>query len=506
MRRYYVIGGVVTAVIVLVGIGLYLIGGGGEPGAPSSGNGFFERLSRGVATLTHVATPAEMAEAPEFAFRRLEIDTTKPQAEACLVFTRDLDASGRTHYEDYLSIDPQTSVVVRVVDSRVCIAGLEFNATYNVTLKTGLPDAAGDKLVEDETVPVELRDKPVAGALLRRHHPAARQCRWRAGHHRQHRQAAPEDHPRRRPAAVADRKRHGRPDHALFLERQASSRTTRARWSGTARWMWRMSRTTTVVTLIPIHDILKGKQPGAYVLIARTRPRPKALTATTKAIPIGMAAQWVIDSDIALTTFQGANGLTVFARSYASAEPMSGVKLTLVARNNNILPTVTTDSDGRADFDAGLFPRHGRRRAGRRDGLWRVRRFQLPRSAPSGLRSDRPRRRRPRNAGPGRCLSLYRARRLSPRRDGPDHRDAARPRRRGRHRAADVGCHASRRPRSCAHDRCRCIARGRRDRVGVAAQRPRAAWPLADRGLYRSRRPIRSAACSSMSPISCRSV
>src|SRR6201999_3046206 len=37
---------------------------------------------------------------------------------------------------------------------------LQSNSTYNVPLKKGLPDAAGDKLVEEETVPVELRDKP----------------------------------------------------------------------------------------------------------------------------------------------------------------------------------------------------------------------------------------------------------------------------------------------------------------------------------------------------------
>ena len=82
-------------------------------------------------------TPAQMAEAPDFAFRRLEIDTTKPQAEACLVFTRSLDASGRTHYEDYFSIDPETRVAAHVVDDRLCLSGLDFNKTYKVTLKAG---------------------------------------------------------------------------------------------------------------------------------------------------------------------------------------------------------------------------------------------------------------------------------------------------------------------------------------------------------------------------------
>ena len=110
--------------------------------------------------VTGGATPPPPEQARDFAFRRLEIDISKPQAEACLVFTRALDASGRTHYEDYLAIDPAIRVAARVVDTRLCLAGLAFDKTYNVTLKTGLPAAAGDKLAAEETVPVELRDKP----------------------------------------------------------------------------------------------------------------------------------------------------------------------------------------------------------------------------------------------------------------------------------------------------------------------------------------------------------
>ena len=144
---------------------------------------------------------------------------------------------GKTHYEDYLSIDPATA------RRRACrrrrgsaSSGLDFNTTYNVTLKTGLPAAAGDKLLDEETVPVELRDKPslvrfAGGIILPRDNAdgvpvtTVNIAKLRA-----------QDDPRRRPAAVADRKRHGRPDHALFLEATASSRTARARSSGRARW------------------------------------------------------------------------------------------------------------------------------------------------------------------------------------------------------------------------------------------------------------------------------
>lgn len=349
MRRYLVIGGVAAAVIVLVGMGLYLIGGGGEQGS-SGGNSFFARLSRGFSSVTHVMSPKEMAQAPEFAFRRLEIDTTKPQAEACLVFTRNLDVSGKTHYEDYLSIDPQTRVVTRAVDQRLCIAGFQFNATYNVTLKKGLPAASGEKLAEDETVPVELRDKPAlvrfnGGIILPRENADGVPIT-----------TVNIDKLKLKIIRVGDRLlsqiESGVVDQTTVYswdESQLESNQGSLVWSGTMAVS--NVKNESVVTLIPIHDILKGKPPGAYVLIADDAAKVKSDDDDSGE----MAAQWVIDSDIAITTFQGANGLTVFTRSYASADPVGGVKLTLVARDNNVLSTVTTDSNGRADFAPGFF-------------------------------------------------------------------------------------------------------------------------------------------------------
>src|SRR3954468_8328000 len=151
--RYLLIGCLAAGALALAGLaGLYFTG------KTPPGGGLIARISSGIETVTG-SNPVSPASG-DFAFRRLEIDTSKPQAEACLVFTRTLDASGRTHYEDYVAIDPATKMVVRVVDTRLCLAGLAFDKTYNVTLRTGLPDAGGAKLAGDEALPVELRDKP----------------------------------------------------------------------------------------------------------------------------------------------------------------------------------------------------------------------------------------------------------------------------------------------------------------------------------------------------------
>ena len=66
------------------------------------------------------------------------------------------------------------------------------------------------------------------------------------------------------------------------------------------------------------------------------------------------ATQWFVVSDIGLTTYAGTDGLHVFARALSSAKPMANVELQLLAKNNEILGTATTDADGRATFTAGL--------------------------------------------------------------------------------------------------------------------------------------------------------
>ena len=348
-RRVFLIGGAIAAVLVVAVGGLYVLGGrkGGE-------GSFFDRIASGFHTVTQIGSATSPNEAgSEFVFTRLDIDTTKPQAEACLAFSRGLDLTGRTHYEDYLTIDPKTRIVVRAVDQRLCISGLSFNQTYTVTLKVGLPSANGLKLTEAETIPVELRDKPAlvrfnGGIILPRDNADGvpvttvnvAKLKIKVIH-------------------VGDRLlsqiESGVVDETTLYsydQQQLETAQGQVAWSGTMDVA--NVKNDSVVTLIPIRDILKNKQPGAYVLIARDAAKAGD-DSDNGDDSQERAAQWVIDSDIGLTTFQGAQGLSVFARSYASAKPLSNVKLTLVARDNNVLATVTTNSDGRADFDPGFF-------------------------------------------------------------------------------------------------------------------------------------------------------
>lgn len=350
LRLLLIAGGGIAALLVAALVAVYVMGGRGKPD-----EGVLARLQSGISAVTGSApAPQAEEEARDFAFRRLEVDVSKPQAEACLVFTRALDAGGRTRYEDYLTLDPVTRIAARVVDNRLCLSGLAFDKTYNITLKPGFPAASGEKLAAEETVPVELRDKPAlvrfAGGIILPRENAAGVPVTTVNIARLSLKVV----------RVGDRLlsqiQNDTVDQTSIYkwdQQQLENNQGALVWQGTMEVAGR--KNDSVVTLIPIHDILKDKKPGAYVLLASDADKP----ITDEDYSRQFATQWVIASDISLTSFTSANaatgsGLAVFARSYDRAAPLSGVRLALVARNNNELASAVTDSNGRADFDAGL--------------------------------------------------------------------------------------------------------------------------------------------------------
>ncbi|MCP5411286.1 MAG: alpha-2-macroglobulin family protein [Alphaproteobacteria bacterium] len=346
-RLLLVIGGALAFLAAAALAAVFVIG------IPQEG-GMLARLQDGLSAVTGGTAQSGGAATPrEFAFRRLEVDVSKPEPEACLVFTRALDASGKTHYQDYLTIDPDTKVAVHVVDTRLCVAGLSFDKTYNVSLKDGLPAADGSTLTA-ETVPVELRDKPAlvrfaGGIILPRENAAGVPVT-----------TVNVEKLDLKIIRVGDRLlsqiETGAVDQTQLYgwdEKQLENSQGAVVWSGTMAVD--NVKNGSVVTQIPIHDVLKGKKPGAYVLVASDA----AKKVDDDDYGAQMATQWVVDSDISLTSFTADRaasgvGLTVFARSYSRATPLDGVRMTLIARNNNQLASVVTDSNGRADFDAGL--------------------------------------------------------------------------------------------------------------------------------------------------------
>ncbi len=296
---------------------------------------------------TRVTTPPVAdTDLPDFAFRRLETETGQDTPEACLVFTRNLVADGSVRYEDYLRFEPEADMALRVSDNRLCIQGLAFNDEYALEIREGLPAANGEKLTLTETIPVALRDRPSSvafgeGFILPRSNAGGVPIT-----------TVNVDKLNIRVVRVGERML-ARLSSYVLEQREVYSYESNGyeQDEGSLIWEGQMvvagGRNMAVRTAFPVGDVIKDQPPGVYLVIAKDAARDER-ESEWDWDPI--AAQWIINTDVALTTFAGEDGLTVFARNFSGAETMAGVKLQLVARNNEILGEATTDSDGRANF------------------------------------------------------------------------------------------------------------------------------------------------------------
>ncbi len=282
-------------------------------------------------------------------FQRLNVDTSGDRPEACLVFSQNLDASGNTSYSDYVKLDPEVQHSVRVNGNALCIGGLEYAKDYSAKILTGLPSVTGQKTTYEETVPISLSDRPAAiafsgGIILPREsegkipvtsvNVASMKIKvLRVGDR------------------LLARLSEGLVDSSELYDYDASQIEDEM---GSLVWQGTMAiegkKNQTVTTLIPLHDAIKSEKPGVYLVLASDAKEKNKIGYDEN----GTAAQWVIDTDIGLTSFQGADGLHIFARSLSTAKPMSGVEIALVARNNEELGRVKTDGDGEASFNADL--------------------------------------------------------------------------------------------------------------------------------------------------------
>jgi alpha-2-macroglobulin len=280
-------------------------------------------------------------------FRVLEntIDSDSQTPRACIQFSEQLAKTG-VDYAQYVTLDSTAPKAIDAKDRQICIEGLEHGKRYQVTLRAGLPDAAGDKLEKPVTLNLYVRDRApsirftgenfVLPSNMRRGIPLIAVN-----------------------TATADLELYRVNDRSLadvltgsqFLKQldgyqvgNIDEKFGEPVWQG--KLDLKQDRNKDVATTFPVDKALPDRKPGVYVLTAI----PDGTRDTGEA----RATQWFVVSNIGLATFAGEDGLTVFARSLASAQPLQGLALTLLARNNEILGTGTTDNNGRVTFAPGL--------------------------------------------------------------------------------------------------------------------------------------------------------
>lgn len=274
------------------------------------------------------------------------VDTDTATPRACIQLSEEL-VRGGVDYATFVRVDGAAPSALEAKDRQICVEGLEHGETYRVTLRTGLPAAIGEVLEGPVTLSVYVRDRQpsvrfsgdnfVLPSAMRRGIPLV---------------SVNTD--------SLDLELHRIGERALarlmtsddFLSQLNAYEISNIESDlGAPVWKGRLDvenrLNAEVTTAFPVDEALPERAPGVYVLSAV--PHDAAGQEWD-----ARATQWFLVSDIGLATFAGEDGLHVFARSLASAEPMRGVELRLLARNNAVLGTATTDAEGHATFTVGL--------------------------------------------------------------------------------------------------------------------------------------------------------
>ncbi len=274
---------------------------------------------------------------------RVALATSGDHAEACLVFSAPLSRAPDFHPGDFLAVDPAVRTAIRVDGALACLAGLDFATSYKVTARAGLPADDGARMLADETLPLSLGDLPATADFADDGFILAR--------------ASAQGLPI---ATVNTKSVHVRVDRITdrVLVRTEMGRSYRDNEDdedtlGARMWEGDLAvapgRNEKMSTAFPLSQVLDHRRPGAYriTLVDRSRNRNGYDSHDDK-------YRWVFNTDLMLTTHKGADGLHVFVRSLASAKPLRGAQVALLAANNDELGRAETDANGQGVFPAAL--------------------------------------------------------------------------------------------------------------------------------------------------------
>ncbi|MEG6508443.1 alpha-2-macroglobulin [Methyloligella sp. 2.7D] len=280
-----------------------------------------------------------------FRVTNFSVDSDAASPRACFQFSEALPQ--RVDFSPYVSVTGMDKPALSLDDQQLCVDGLEHGKSYSVTLREGLPSTVDEALLKPAKFDIYVRDRapfvrvsgkayvlPKTGQqgipLVSVNTDAVTVTLYRIGD-------------RNLINAVLD----GNFQNNLYpysLNQIAETEGEEV-WTGSLEVKKELNQD--VTTNFPVTEAVPELEPGVYVLAAEPANQPDDEWGER-------ATQWFIVSDLGLTAYSGADGIHAFVNSLASTEPLEGVKLRLLARNNEVLATTETDANGAAHFAAGL--------------------------------------------------------------------------------------------------------------------------------------------------------
>jgi alpha-2-macroglobulin len=280
---------------------------------------------------------------------KTEIRSDRDRPQICMHFDEALPTRGNQEINDYVQIAPPGDFAISVSGKTVCVDGVRHGARYRIEVRRGLKSISGAALASAVMTEQTIRDR-VPGIRL----PGSAYVLPSVGSSGVGVRTVNVDavdidlyriHDRGLVNQLNQRRMNG--DPGWYGREQVKNQDGERVWTGSM--VVSGPRNHEVATLFPINDALRGRTSGIYLLVARIKGDTQA--------------QWIVASDIGLTTFNGRDGMAVAARSLATARPIEGLRLELLARNNSVLAEAVTDAAGMAGFAAGYLRGAGGRQA-----------------------------------------------------------------------------------------------------------------------------------------------
>lgn len=306
----------------------------------------------------------------EHGFRAQWVDVyaDRDEPRACIQFTDPLPSAQTVDLSPYVRLTPNMPYELTVEGFNLCLNGLRHGESYNVTVLAGMPSGEADRRTFDDftySISVDNRSPDVS---------------FRGSAY-----VLPTGGEGTVPVATVNVDLLDievlRINDRNLIEQVVAERIGNAMsgWDlddirdndGESIWQGQMPveriLNREVTTGLPVDEVLTAPEPGVYLVVATIHDDDNEYYYDDR------ATQWVIISDIGLTSFVGDDGLHVAARSLSTGAALPGVVVDLVARNNQVLGQTETDAQGIASFAAGLTMGEG----GLRPGMVQARNGEL---------------------------------------------------------------------------------------------------------------------------------
>ena len=280
-----------------------------------------------------------------FRVANYSVDSDAASPRACFQFSESLPK--RTDFSPYVAVAGEDKPALSVDDQQLCVEGLKHGESYSITLREGLPSTVGENLLKTADFNIYVRDRSPSVRLAGKAYVLPKTGQQGIPLVSVNTDAVKVTIYRIGDRSLVDTVIGGDFQRNLYkysLDEIADQKGEKI-WTGELKVERELN--TEITTDFPITEAVPSLQPGVYVLAA--------LPANVNSEGYNeLATQWFVVSDLGLTAYSGSDGIHAFVNSLATTAPVGGVELRLLARNNDVLATKTTDENGRVAFEPGL--------------------------------------------------------------------------------------------------------------------------------------------------------